>query len=205
WLACWNPWMWRSASSVPLVSPYLFGLLLLAVLLAAARTGLTLLMHEMAARASIEASTRLRRAVYHHTFRLGTLAFRALGPSEAVTVFTRHVEAVHDALYLKLTTWFRDPVQIPLLLLFALIVSPPLSLAFLLFALLVWVLGSQIATYFRKQGRLATNDSSERLTLIRESLMIMRLIKCYMMELFNQSRVERQLAGYATAQQKRLR
>ena len=25
----------------------------------------------------------LRRAVYHHTFRLGTLAFRALGPTEA--------------------------------------------------------------------------------------------------------------------------
>jgi ATP-binding cassette subfamily B protein len=204
-LARWNPWAWHSTSGVAIFSPYVFGLFLLAVLLAGLRTLLTLLMHEMAARASIEAATRLRRAVYHHTFRLGTLAFRALGPSEAVTVFTRHVEAVHDALYLKLTTWFRDPVQIALLLLFALFFNFGLALAFLLFALLVWVVGSQVAAHYRKQGRLATHDASERLTLIRESLMIMRLIKCYMMELFNQSRVERQLAGYAKAQLRRYR
>ena len=34
------------------------------------------MMNYLAALAVIEASTRLRRAVYHHTFRLGTLAFR---------------------------------------------------------------------------------------------------------------------------------
>lgn len=204
-LAAGNSWMWHSSSGTPAYSPYVFGLFLLALGVAAARALSTIIMHEMAARASIEAATRLRRAVYHHTFRLGTLAFRALGPSEAVTVFTRHVEAVHDALYLRLTTWFRDPVQMGLLLLFALVVNFGLALAFLLFAVLVWVIGSQVAAYFRKQGRTATNDASERLTLIRESLMIMRLIKCYMMELFNQSRVERQLAGHARAQLQRFR
>lgn len=204
-LASWNEWMWYSTSSVPIYSPYIFGLFLLAVLVVILRTGLTLLMHEMSARASIEAATRLRRAVYHHTFRLGTLAFRALGPSEAVTVFTRHVEAVHDALYLRMTSWFRDPVQIAVLLLFALLVNFGLSVAFLLFALIVWMTGSQVAAYFKRKERLATNDASERLTLIRESLMIMRLIKCYMMELFNQSRVERQLAGHAKAQLGRFR
>jgi ATP-binding cassette subfamily B protein len=197
--------MWRSTSDVAAFSPYVFGLFLLALAVSALRALLTLIMHEMAARASIEAATRLRRAVYHHTFRLGTLAFRALGPSEAVTVFTRHVEAVHDALYLCLTSWFRDPVQVGLLLLFALLVNFGLALAFLLFAVLVWVIGSQVAAHFRKQGRQATNEASERLTLIRESLMIMRLIKCYMMELFNQSRVERQLAGHAKAQVQRFR
>lgn len=205
WLASWNSWTWHSTSGVAVFSPYLFGLFLLALLVASLRAACTLLMHEMAARASIEAATRLRRAVYHHTFRLGTLAFRALGPSEAVTVYTRHIEAVHDGLYLRLTSWFRDPVQITLLLIFALFVNLGLALAFLLFALLVWVVGSQVAAHFRKQGRLANNDATERLTLIRESLMIMRLIKCYMMELFNQSRVERQLAGYSKAQLLRFR
>src|SRR5205085_8680467 len=124
---------------------YLGELFILAIVLAFLWAAAIYLMRVMAARAVIEASTRLRRAVYHHTFRLGTLAFRALGPSEAVTVFTRHVEAVHDALYLKLTTWFRDPVQIGLLLLFALLVSPGLALAFLLFAFLVWVVGWLLA------------------------------------------------------------
>src|SRR5438552_1790991 len=80
-------------------------------------------MREMAARAVIEASTRLRRAVYHHTFRLGTLAFRALGPSEAVTIFTRHVEAVHDGLYTWITVMFREPVKFGLLLAFALVIN----------------------------------------------------------------------------------
>ena len=206
WLARWNPWMWSSSSeSSPLLSPYLLGLFLLAVVVAAARTGLTLLMHEMAARASIEAATRMRRAVYHHTFRLGTLAFRALGPSEAVTVFTRHVEAVHDSLYLRLTSQFRDPVLFVLLVLFALVVNFVLALAFLLFAVLVWVVGGQVVAYSRRQGLAATNEASERLTLIRESLMMMRLVKCYLMELFNQSRVERQLAKHAAAAQRRFR
>ena len=92
--------------------------------LAIVGASLLILMHEMAARAAVEASHRLRRAVYHHTFRLGTLAFRALGPTEAVSVFTRHVEAVHDALYTRLTVYFREPIKFGLLLAFALVVQP---------------------------------------------------------------------------------
>src|SRR5947209_5993695 len=65
-VARWNAWAWWSASDFPLFSPYLFGLFGLAVLMVLARAVLTLLMHEMAARSSIEAATRLRRAVYHH-------------------------------------------------------------------------------------------------------------------------------------------
>src|SRR5205823_5523366 len=42
WLASWNPWMWRSSSDFALFSPYLLGLLGLAVLIALVRAGLTL-------------------------------------------------------------------------------------------------------------------------------------------------------------------
>src|SRR5262245_47006206 len=110
----------------------------------------------MAARATIDAATRLRRAVYHHTYRLGTLAFRALGPSEAVGVFTRHLEAVHDALYAWLTVVFREPVKFGLLLAFALVVHPILAAVFLLSAFLVWFVGGQLAAHFRRQARAAT-------------------------------------------------
>src|SRR5207245_8683575 len=103
-----------------------------------------LLMREVAARAVIEAASRLRKAVYHHTFRLGTLAFRALGPTEAVSVFTRHVEAVHEALYTRLTVSFREPIKFALILLFALVVHFCLALAFLLFAVIFWMVGVQI-------------------------------------------------------------
>jgi ATP-binding cassette subfamily B protein len=207
WFARWNPWLWNVSpnSHDPrnprlFFPPHLTGLLLLAIFLALVGTGLTLLMHEMAARAAIGASHRFRRAVYHHTFRLGTLAFRALGPSEAVTVFTRHVEAVHDALYNRMTIAFREPIKFGLLLAFALVVQPLLALAFLLFAVLVWLIGGRIAQRFRRQSAAATRHAAERLTVIRESLMMMRLVKTYLMEQFNQSRVERQLARYSQAQ-----
>lgn len=199
-LARWNGWMWHSGNTA-----YLYGLFLLAFWLAVIRLAAMFLADYMAACAAIEAATRLRRAVYHHTFRLGTLAFRALGPTEAVGVSTRHVEAVHDGLLAWLTVNIREPVKFGLLLVFALVVNFWLGLAFLLFALLVWLVGGQSAAFFRAKGRQAMLVAGDQLALMQESLMLMRLVKVYLMEQFNQTRVERQLASYASAQIKRYR
>lgn len=206
WLSSWNSWWaWNSSSETPLVPRFLLGLLVLGFVLALLMALAEYLMREMAARATIEASNRLRRAVYLHTFRLGTLAFRALGPTEAVTVFTRHAEAVHDALYARLTVYFREAVKFGLLLAFALLVHPLLAVAFLIVSILLWILGGQMIDYFNNQATTATNQASESLTIMRESLMMMRLVKCYLMEGFNRSRVERQLAHYSNVQMIRYR
>jgi ATP-binding cassette, subfamily B, bacterial len=200
----WNPWMRNVYYRPP--NTYLVGLFVLPLLLTLAAAGLNLRMREMAARAAIEASTRLRRGVYQHTFRLGTLAFRTLGPSEAVSIFTRHIEAVHEALYARLTTEFREPVKFALILFFALVLNPLLALAFLLFAVLVWLVGGQIALGFARRARAASNEAGENLAALRESLMMMRLVKCYFrMEQFNSARVERQLTRYAHLQRVRHR
>ena len=98
-----------------------------------------------------------------------------------------------------------SPSSLALLLAFALVLNVWLSLAFLLFALLVWLIGGQVAAYFRRQERAATRRAGEQLALLQESLTLMRLVKGYLMELFNQSRVERQLAEYARAQMRRYR
>jgi ATP-binding cassette subfamily B protein len=198
------PWT-RNANRGGLVSPYLIGLLSTGIALALLGSLLMYLMREMAARATIEAATRLRRAVYHHTFRLGTLAFRALGPTEAVSIFARHLEAVHDAMYTRLTVFYRAPIKCALLIAFALFVQFWLALASLMLAILVWLVGGQVAAYFRRQGRTATHQASEHLTIMRESLMLMRLVKCYLMEQFNQNRVERQLTRYTRVQMIRYR
>jgi ATP-binding cassette subfamily B protein len=206
YVARWNTWMWGPRPGTqPLLPPYLTGLMLIAAVLGLLFVFLAVLNREMAARAVIEATTRLRRAVYHHTFRLGTLAVRALGPSEAVSILTRHIEAVHDALYTRLTVWYREPITLVLLLLFAIFVHPLLALAFVFFAVVVWVLGVKIVGYFRQQSKLATHVAAERLTIIRESLMLMRLVKCYVMEQFNQARIERQLSRYGQVQRIRHR
>jgi ATP-binding cassette subfamily B protein len=182
---------------------YLTFVLALAVLVAVARAVLSFFAHSMAGQAVIGAITRLRRAVYHHTYRLGTLAFRALGPSEAVSVSTRHLEVVNEGLFAWLTVWIREPIKFGLLLVFALCVNFWLALVFLLFAVLVWIVGGQVAAFFRQRGRGDQHRAAEQLTLIQESLTLMRLVKVYLMELFNQTRVERQLAKYATAQNRR--
>ena len=183
---------------------YLLGLFLVAIVLALVRAVLRSVTILTAAHATTEAATRLRRAVYHHTFRLGTLAVRALGPSEAVGIFTRELEAVHTGLYTWLTVVFREPVKFVLILIFALMVHAWLALAFLVFGLLVWLIGEIFVDHFRRRARVARQRAAEHLALIQESLMLMRLVKVYLMELFNQSRVERQLARFAQAQKQRL-
>lgn len=198
WLARVNPWTWRNGNA-----GYLTGLLALAIALALVRAGLMFAMTYSAARATIEAATRLRRAVYHHTFRLSTLAFRPTGPNEAVSVFARHLEAVDIALFTRLTVVFREPVKVVLLVAFALLVHFWLGLAFLLFSLLVWLVGGYVAVSFRARGRRAMRRAAEQLALIQESLTLMRMVKIYLMELFNQSRVERQLGRLARAQERR--
>jgi ATP-binding cassette subfamily B protein len=178
-------------------------LFLVAVGLALLRSLLRFLMTLMAARATAEAATRLRRAVYHHTYRLGTLAVRALGPSEAVGIFTRELEAVHNGLYAWLTVVFREPVKCVLLLIFALAINPLLTFISICLALFVWLVGQHVEGYYRLQGKAANQKAAEQLALIQESLMLMRLVRVYLMEVFNQSRVERQLASYERAQMRR--
>jgi ATP-binding cassette, subfamily B, bacterial len=193
------PWFFRSSAV------YLLCLFALAVIITCLRAVLGYFTHEGAAAATVEASTRLRRLVYHHTYRLGTLAIRELGPSEAVTVYTRQVEAVDDGLFTWLTVTFRVNVKIILLLLLALFLDIRLGLAFIFFALLAWAIGGQLAGYFKRRERASSHRAAEQLTLIRESLMLMRLVKIYLMELFNQARVERLLSRYRALQRKRHR
>jgi ATP-binding cassette subfamily B protein len=197
-VARFNPWLWKYGPYW-----YLSGLFVLALLIVGARCVLSAVAHFAAGQAVIGATTRLRRAVYHHTYRLGTLAFRALGPSEAVSISTRHLEVVHDGLFTWLTVRVREPIKFGLVLLFALFVNFWLSLAFLLFAVLVWIGGGQIAAYVRRLGRAASHRAAEQLVLLQESLSMMRLVKVYLMEVFNQSRVERQLSTLAEAQTRR--
>lgn len=205
WLASWNPWMWKYGQPDQPNYPYLTGLLAVAILIGLLRAALMFVMNYMAAVAVIEASIRLRRAIYHHAYKLGTLVVRALGPSEAAHVFTRQVESVHDALMVWLTVGFREPVKFGLLLAYALVINFWLALAFLLFAALVWLAGTQLAAYFRRQADAATNRAATHMALLQESLVLMRLVKVYLMELFNQARVERQLREYSNSHLNRYR
>lgn len=204
-IAGWNPWSWRTDDARVPNFWYLTGLLFLAVLVAMLRGVLINVMEYAAAKAAVTVGVRLRRAVYHHAYRLGTLTIRSTGPGEAAGVFTRHVETVQAAVQARLTSQFFGPIELGFLLAFALAIHFWLALAFVLAALIVLLWGGQIAANLRRAARAADRRAAARMSLLQESLMIMRLVKSNVMEMFNQSRVERQLTDYAAARLRRAR
>jgi ATP-binding cassette subfamily B protein len=205
WLASWNGWMWRPGLSGNPNVTYLTGLFFIAFAIAAVRGVLVNALTYLAAAATLDIVTRLRRALYLHTFRLGSLAIRTGGTSEPVDLFIKKTEAVGSAVQAWLTTRFSCPILVIGLLVLILLVHFWLAVSFLLLALLVWVIGGQIAAHFRREGRVGARQAAAALDLLTESLGLIRLVKCYQMERFNQNRVERQLAESGRAHWRKLR
>jgi ATP-binding cassette subfamily B protein len=156
-------------------------------------------MHHEANVAAGEAAQRMRKAIYHHSYRLGSMAFRTTGPAETVSVFSSHVEAIQDALYAWLTVTLREPVLVALLVLTAFIIHFWLTLVALAVTALAWLIAWQVAGYCRRRQVRAMQQAAHQLALLQGNLQLLRLIKGYMMELFNQGRFDRQLSGYGRA------
>jgi ATP-binding cassette subfamily B protein len=201
----WNSWSWQPVFGSTASLSYLGGLLLFTLALALVRGLFKAVMFGYAAEASVEVATRLRRSLYHHTFRLGNQALRSSGAIETNALFGRHIDNIHEALFVWLTTVVREPVKFALLLTFALMVHFWLSLLCLLAAAVVWIIGGQIAAYYRRHGRLAAHRATFLSGLMQESLRLVQLVKSYTMELFNQSRIERHLTEHSKALATRLR
>ena len=144
--------MWDTGDAVP----YLTGLLVLAIAVALLRTLLFIVMHYAAAVATIEAATRCAAPSTTTPSAWARWPSAPWDPARRSASSRATSRRSTTRLYAWLTVCFREPVKFGLLLAFALVVNFWLALAFLLFALLVWLIGGQIAAYFRDQGRLAT-------------------------------------------------
>ena len=153
WLGRILPWTYQPPLGSNPNLLYLVGLLILAVVIAFLRILFISGMHRWAASATIEAITRLRRMIYHHSNRLGSLTISEEGTAEAVSMFSRHVEAVHDGLYARLTVAIREPLKFILVVAVALFVNLGLGLAVICAALLMWLLSWQVTTFYRRQGK----------------------------------------------------
>jgi ATP-binding cassette subfamily B protein len=184
---------------------YLIGLLVIGFVVGLSYCGMVVVMHLLATSASLEALTRLRRSVYHQAYRLGTLTLQTLQTTEALGLFTRSLEAVRDGLHSWLTAYFREPARFIAFLLFAVLVEsastggmPWLTLAFLMTAGLAAVIGTWLSARAQQREHVYAFRAADQLAFLQESLQLMRLVKCYLMEVFNQARVERQLARHAS-------
>jgi ABC-type multidrug transport system fused ATPase/permease subunit len=102
-------------------------------------------------------------------------------------------------------TTYRCPIIVVGLLVLILLLNFWLAVSFLLLAALVWLIGGQIAAHFRRDARLGSRQADRSLALLVESLGLLRLVKCFQLERFNQNRVERQLAESGRSGWRKLR
>jgi ATP-binding cassette subfamily B protein len=203
--AGWNSWTWRPADKMGPNFPYLVGLTILAIALAFGRAGFLNLLNYSAASATLDATSRMRRALYQHSSRLGTLALNNGTHHDSLEIFGKRVETVHDGLFAGLTTLVHAPVELALLLLLAFLTNVWLALACLVAGAIVILVGGYLAAQSRFRSRVETRRTAGQLHRLEESLNLMRLVKSNLMDVFNQSRVERQLADYSQAAFRRFR
>ncbi|WP_439620930.1 ABC transporter ATP-binding protein [Gemmata sp.] len=201
-LASWNPWMWRPSGTQDANPKYLAGLFVLAFTVSVLRGLMVNALAYVAAAVTLDIVTRLRRAVFLHTYRLGSLLARTEEPQH---LFTRHADTVGSAVNASLLSQARAPILVAGLLVFILLTNLWLAVSFLLMAALIWLVGGQYAAHVRKEGRLGARQAETSTALMVESLGLLRMVKCYRMDRFNQNRVERQLAESGRATWRRLR
>lgn len=204
-LASWTGWTWQPGATGSANVTYLTGLFVLAFGLAAVRGVLVNALAYLSSALTLEAVAKVRRAVYFHTYRLGALTMQTVGTAEAATLLTQRVEEVGEAVHARITGTIQYPLTIALLVGLILLVNFWLALSFLALAALVWLVGGQIAAHYRREGRLGERQAAGALALLKESMALFRLVKCFQMERFNQARVERQLNESARANWRRMR
>ncbi|MFO0802088.1 MAG: ABC transporter ATP-binding protein [Gemmataceae bacterium] len=202
--AAWNTWTWKSTDHSE-TTTYLTGLFILAFGIALIYALFANSAAHFAASATLDTTTRLRRAVFLHTYRLGSLAMRTAGTNEASELVTKKVDAVGSALQAALTAPFRHPLAIVLLFTFMVLVHFWLAMSFLLVAVIVWLVGGQIVAFFRREVRLGSREAERSSAWLEEGTGLLRLVKCFQMEHFNQSRMERSLAESSRANWRRMR
>jgi ABC-type multidrug transport system fused ATPase/permease subunit len=204
-MAAWNAWAWRPYNSTIPNFRYLTGLFLVAFGLVLLRSLASTTVTYLASAVMLDAITRLRRAIYLHTYRLGSLVIRTTGTAEAETLFTRQAETVGLGLHSAVTLPWRAFPQLVGLLGLILLVHFWLAVTFVVMTALVWLVGGQLSAYYRREARQGSRQLHNALALLLESLRLVRLVKCYQLERFNQNRVERQLSTLKSAAWHKLR
>ncbi len=198
-------WSWKPDAESGANTPYLAGLFVILFLMTATQIGLLFTASHWAASAGLAAVVRMRRSIYGHANRLNQVVVRRQTMKDVATLFTAKLETMADGLRAAVLQSWRLPTVIVLALLMLVSVNTGVALTFLFLAAVVWFAVGQFAAYFSRDGRIAARRAEARLSQMKESVSILQLVKCYLMEGFNQTRVERQLTDYSRAEWRRLR
>lgn len=187
---------------------YLFALTLAILILSLLLSLVSYSQKRASAAAAIDATTRLRRSVHLHAYRIGSLTLRSISDNKVIASSMRALDTLQEGLF----AWFQRTIQEPLnfafLLLFLLILDlthgePWVSLLVLASAGLYWLVAGWITAWTRRAERRDMLRAAEGQNLLMESLNMLRLVKAYAMESYSNNRLERLLHRQAHAVQSR--
>ncbi len=193
------PWTWQSNTGY-LTTLFVLGLLL-AVVFGLASAGAA----HFAADNTLDGAARLRRAIYTHTHRIGSVALKKSAQEEAAELMTAKVAAIQEGTTAWLMHAVRTPVLVALVFLVCLLIHPWITLCLVMFGALVWLVAGQASAVFRRDGRIAARRAEARLGQMRESVSALHLVKSYQMERFAGKRVERMQDEFTKADRRRQR
>jgi ABC-type multidrug transport system fused ATPase/permease subunit len=174
----------------------LFGLSLALLLI---REAGFLVLRLAAGRAVADAGTRLRRAVYHHTFRAASPLLTDEGTgggAEAVDCVETVANGLHSILGNAIPALLRGGV----LALLALVVDYRLTLTTLAAALALLAAGRPAAAWYEGRAAAARDKAARFLVRFGETFSRARLVRAYRMETYQQCRAEDDLAARAAAE-----
>lgn len=152
-----------------------------------------------------DVSTALRSQIHRQMYRLGQSALPTEGTGPVVNLMTREVNDIRDGLSSDLDRRFRAPVLAGGLLLFALGVSPVLTLSIASLGALVWLVARVIHRDARLVADAATRDAAVQLSLLHEDLGMIRTVRVFGMENVDKSRFEEHLDRFRDADARRLK
>ncbi|MEZ6142269.1 MAG: ABC transporter ATP-binding protein [Zavarzinella sp.] len=197
-MAKWFPWTWNGS---PANEKYLTGLLFCATTVVVFGLIFQLLGNFLAARAASSAAYELRQAVYAHTERQSSLNIAAHRLDQAVRVFNREIDQFKAGLSYRYSHDAYSITKVVLLTALALGIHPWMTIAFLAFSIMVGIVGWLLRQAAQQQARDSRRTMLKLQSILTETLVQIRLVKAYLMEKFNEDRLERQLQDYQRAEQ----
>jgi ATP-binding cassette, subfamily B, bacterial len=153
-------------------------------------------MMTLASRAAGHTAGQLRQSLHRHSIRMGTSDLVDARTSEVIELFTTEVETVRLGIEKWITTIFRRPLQLLVLLGLALTLNWMVTIECLVPLLACWYLIRRERRYLDREQTLNADRASTDLKLLGEGIHKSRLIRGYQLEKNEDLRFEKHLNLY---------
>ncbi len=158
----------------------------------------------LVATAAVDAASSLRRQIHRQVYRLGRSALPNEGISPVVNLFMREVNDVQECSARDLESVVRAPLVAVGLLLVVLALSWPLAVFLVSLFTLIWLASGPLRRTTGEETDVLARAAATQLCLLHEDLGLVRTVRVFGMETYDQERFDEHLGQYKTAEARRM-